>query len=131
MLLHGKFVASKLISIFLHLFIKNYRQDLADFRTSSLPRQFSNSFQERMPPDIIRRGLTDIKNRFDKVKSRTTKHDKKLQDLVNKHRRYSDCGDSLIGWLGPAEAKLEELRNKPIGGNADSVRAEIDRVQVG
>ena len=107
-----------------------YRQELGDFRNNTLPRQVTRSFQETPESNIIRNLLTDLNGRFEKLKLRSGKHGKTLQELVERHQAYHDKVTGTSTWLGQAEKTLDTLQKEPIGVKADSIIRQIQKVKV-
>ncbi|XP_071485352.1 microtubule-actin cross-linking factor 1-like [Diadema antillarum] len=108
---------------------KAYRETLADFRNTALPRTFTRNFQENPEPDVMRNRISAINDRMDTLKTESTALGERLHDLVTRHENYNSAVDGFNGWCGDAERKLASLEKEPIGTEPVSIMKQIDRVK--
>ena len=109
-----------------------YKEELANFRNSALPRQFSKTFNENPEPTTIRDALFDISQRYSATKSSAADLALHLRDLVDKHRKFGDAIEVLLPWLEAAEKRLADVLRKKSGNESDTVaiKERISELQV-
>ena len=107
-----------------------YRQALADFRNGVLPRDFVRNFSENQSTNAINTKLTDLNERFDRLKLTSAQHLERLQDLVERHTVYSKASDRVLEWLPTPEKTVETLLREPIASEPANVQKQIDKLEV-
>ncbi|XP_041483740.1 microtubule-actin cross-linking factor 1-like isoform X4 [Lytechinus variegatus] len=108
---------------------KVYRQELADFRNSVLPRDFIRNFSENPNSNLIRDKIADFNQRFDRLKLTSAQHLERLQDLVERHTVYVKASDRVLDWLPGAEDTLGTLLREPIAAEPANVQKQIDKLE--
>ena len=116
--------------IILFLIPQAYRQNLADFRSSVLPRSFTRSFQETPEPGVMRGHLSEVNDRMDALKTSSSAVGEHLMDLVSKHEHYNSAVDGFNEWCVEAERRLVGLEKEPAGSEPVFIQKQIDRVKV-
>ena len=109
---------------------KVYREDLQEFRTSVLPREFNRTFEEDPETDELKDQLNGVNDRFDRLKVRSGVHTERLSDLVKKHRAFKRNADGTSEWLEDTRFKLDELLEEPIASDPIALQEQINDLQV-
>ena len=123
----------KFLTFYTYCCLKVYKEELANFRTTVLPRQFAKSFHENPEPTIIRDGLFDISTRYSNLKGSSLDLTLQLRDLVDKHQKFVTATDMVVPWLDAAENRLRDVLRKKSTNESDTVaiKERITELQVG
>nr|XP_006813086.1 PREDICTED: dystonin isoform X1 [Saccoglossus kowalevskii] len=122
----------KFINMSGHQFLetaKEFKKDLADFRNTSLPKQQAKDFVETPETSITKNRLTDMNDRYNKLKAKGTQHTETLKDLLDKHQKYQGTLDDLLPWLEKTDAEMTKLMKESIGAEPDLVQSQIDKLK--
>lgn len=107
-----------------------YKEELADYRKSALPRDFNANFEEEPETNIIRDHLGHSNDRYNALKLKTNDLTSELQDLVDCHRSYNNNLTSTDGWLNDARESLDSLLQEPIASEPINIQKQIDTLKV-
>lgn len=107
-----------------------YKEELADYRKSALPRDFNANFEEEPETNIIRDHLGHSNDRYNALKLKTNDLTSELQDLVDCHRSYNNNLTSTDGWLKDARESLDSLLQEPIASEPINIQKQIDTLKV-
>ncbi|XP_033113685.1 microtubule-actin cross-linking factor 1-like [Anneissia japonica] len=109
---------------------KVYREELSDFRTSVLPKEFNKNFQENPEPEVIMTTVGDLNDRYSQLKLTSNDYMKYLSELVEKHRHFNTLVESTYRWLGDISTDLDRLLKEPIGSDPNMIQRQINRLKV-
>lgn len=103
---------------------------MADFRSSTLPRQFSQTFSQAPESNIIREKLANLNNGYERLKSLCLDHRDHLADIHDKQQKYLRSVDPTLPWLEQTYATLRNLLQEPIAAEPREVQEQIDQLKV-
>ena len=109
---------------------QTFREDLAEFRASVLPRQFSQTFSEAPDSHTIRDKLGNVNSRYERLKSRCLDHRNKLADIQEKQQRYCNEVNPILPWLDVSYVTLGKMMQEPIAAEPDAVKQQIEQLKV-
>ena len=109
---------------------QNYRESLTDFRTSTLPADYNRTFAEAPDSNIIRDELTDVYDRYTKLRTGSRNYYKHLKELTDKHTKYGNSCAVVLPWVNEAYEKLTKELQEPVAAEPENVRTQMERVKV-
>ena len=109
---------------------QTYREDLGDFRTSVLPRQFSQTFSEAPDSHTIRDKLGSVNSRYERLKTRCLDHRNRLADIQEKQQRYRNEVNPVLPWLDVSYVTLGKMVQEPIAAEPNAVKQQIAQLKV-
>ena len=107
-----------------------YKDELGNYRSTALPRQFSQTFSEAPDSNIIRDKLANINTQYERLRSRALEHRDKLSDVVGKRARYNQAVNPTLPWLEETYATLSKMTREPVATEPESVQRQIDQLKV-
>ena len=107
-----------------------YKEELADFRSTALPRQFSQTFSEAPDSNVIRDKLANLNSRYEKLKDRCLCHRDKLGAVMEKQEKYHTTVDPMLPWIDETQVKLSKMLREPIAAEPAAVQNQIDQLKV-
>ncbi|XP_071483778.1 microtubule-actin cross-linking factor 1, isoforms 6/7-like [Diadema antillarum] len=108
---------------------KLYKEDLSNYRSTALPRQFGQTFSEAPESHATRDKLASINTRYERLKSRCLDHRNRLGEVVEKQRRYSQAVNPTLPWLDQTYATLSSLVQEPVATEPSAVQRQIDQLK--
>ena len=120
------------LSILFHSFFKIqiYKEELAEFRGTALPRQFSQTFSEAPDSHVIRDKLANLNSRYEKLKDRCLSHRDKLGAISEKQDKYQATVDPMLPWIEETQVALNKMLREPVAAEPAAVQNQIDQLKV-
>lgn len=107
-----------------------YKEELSDYRSTALPRQFGQTFSEAPESNTIRDKLGNINSRYERLKTRCLEHRDRLGDVCGKQTRYAQAVNPTMPWLDEMYATLKNVEKEPIATEPEVVQRQIDDLKV-
>nr|XP_006815523.1 PREDICTED: dystonin-like [Saccoglossus kowalevskii] len=104
---------------------KDCKKMLADFRKTTLPKEFNETFVEEPATNITRIKLVNINERYEKLSQLFAQHLEKLNTLEEKHQKYHDVLSELVPWLEDTEKIVNKQAREPVASEPKKMQKQI------
>ena len=112
-------------------FFQTYKSDLAQFRNTVLPREFSRQYQENPDTNIIQTNLSDMNDRYSQLKTDSTNFLNHLTDVAHRQKQHHKAVGYMDGWLTNARSSLDQIMREPVAAEPADIQRQIDNLKVG
>lgn len=109
---------------------QTYREELADFRNTVLPRDVSRNFRENPETNLIRDHRTATNDRYDRLRVGVSDFTSHLSSLLEKHRLYNNNLSSTSIWLDDCRLRLDRCLEEPISSEPINIQRQIEELKV-
>ncbi len=131
---NSKFLKVKGITYLRYVWIQSclqaHRSRLDKFREMVMPRQFLRNFRVEPENTVIVDKLSDINERYDKLKVKSNEHTQRIMGLLALHDKYRVSVETLVVWIDDTQHRINELSKEPIAESADGVTEQMDQLRV-
>ena len=103
---------------------------MGEFRAMKLPREFLRAFHETPDQNIIKDNISDMNERYERLKMKSVVFANKLSDIADRLQRYQECLDGTNRWLGEAQKTMSTVLREPIGATPSDIHRQIDQLKV-
>ena len=95
-----------------------------------MPRQFLRNFRVEPENTVIVDKLSDINERYEKLKLKCNDHTQRIMSLLALHDKYRVSVETLVVWIDDTQHLINDLVKEPISETADGVNEQMDKLRV-
>lgn len=88
---------------------------MSDFRESTKDRHFNQTFKEDPESGILQSHLSDVNERYERLKLKCNQHTLQILHLLSLHERYGYAVESVMTWIEEIQLTIEQTKDMQPG----------------